>query len=77
VHESRGDSFFARYAPGFRRGLWTDADAYVEIWSEANSMMGVLWPVASELDVYVRPAGGFSSETFWRLFIRNIVVERI
>ncbi len=54
---------FDNYAPDFRRGLWVDSDAYVEIWSEANSMMGVLWPVASELDVYVRPTGGFSSET--------------
>jgi hypothetical protein len=51
------------YAPRFRRGLWTDSDAYVEIWSEANSMMGVLWPVANELDAYVRPTGGVSSDT--------------
>jgi len=54
---------FGEYAPYFRRGLSADSDAYVEIWSEANSMMGVLWPVVNELDVYVRPTAGFSSET--------------
>jgi hypothetical protein len=47
----------------FRRGLWADADAYVEIWSEANTMVGVIAPVTIELDVYLRPAAGFSSET--------------
>jgi hypothetical protein len=51
------------YAPGFRRELWHDTDAYVEIWCEANSMVGVIEPVTRELDVYLRPTQGFSSET--------------
>jgi hypothetical protein len=50
-------------ASGFRRTLWAESDAYVEIWSEANTMMGVLEPVTNELDVYLRPAQGLSSET--------------
>ena len=53
----------ATYAPGFRRELWGDVDEYVEIWAEADSMTGVLRPVTYELDVELRPAKGFSSET--------------
>lgn len=47
----------------YRRKLWTDDNPYVEIWSEAATMIGVLSGVTGELDVYLRPAGGFSSET--------------
>jgi hypothetical protein len=48
---------------GFRRSLWTGDDPYVEIWSEAATMIGVLSGVTNSLDVYLRPAQGFSSET--------------
>jgi hypothetical protein len=51
------------YAPTFRRTLWADSDVYVEIWSEAATMIGVLWPVCNELDVYLRPTEGTCSET--------------
>jgi hypothetical protein len=45
-------------AEDFRVELWTDVDAYLEIWSEAASMDAVLWPVAEEPDVFLRPAAG-------------------
>jgi hypothetical protein len=47
----------------FRRSLWDDSDVYVEIWSEAATMIGVLGPVCDELDVYLRPTEGECSET--------------
>ena len=60
--ESVGD-LIGSYAPDFRLSLWADSDVYVEMWSEAATMIGVLWPVCDELDVYLRPTEGACSET--------------
>src|SRR5262245_20473734 len=35
----------------YRRSLWDDQDAYVEIWCEKDTLTGVLWPVVHQWDV--------------------------
>ena len=48
----------------YRKSLWAESDAEVEIWLEKSALAGVLWPVTSEYDVPLMPTGGYSSETF-------------
>ena len=35
----------------YRKSLWADADAYVEIWLEKDALSGVVYPVTSMFDV--------------------------
>lgn len=48
----------------YRRALWNDQPAYVEIWSEKDAISGVLYEVAAAWDVPLMVVRGFSSETF-------------
>ena len=48
----------------YRKALWRDAEAYVEIWCEKDALAGVIYPVTSQYDVPLMVARGFSSETF-------------
>ena len=48
----------------YRKALWSDADAYVEVWCEKDALAGVILPVTSAYDVPLMIARGFSSETF-------------
>ena len=54
----------ARTARLYRRNLWRDADAYVEVWLEKDALAGVVSPVTSEFDVPLMVARGYSSLTF-------------
>ena len=49
---------------GYRRSLWQDADADVEIWCEKDALAGVIEKVTSEYDVPLMVSRGFTSETF-------------
>ena len=49
----------AAYA--YRVDLWSQADTYVEVWTESRSMAGVIRDVIDELGVPLYAAGGFSS----------------
>lgn len=40
-----------RTAVLYRRNLWSDADAYVEVWTEKDAISGVLYEVTSAWDV--------------------------
>ena len=51
----------AAYA--YRVDLWSQADTYVEVWTESRSMVGVIRDVIEELAVPLYAAGGFSSLT--------------
>src|SRR4051812_7139618 len=35
----------------YRKALWSDADCYVEIWLEKDTLSGVVWPITSLYDV--------------------------
>ena len=48
----------------YRRRLWDDAAAYVEIWIEKDALSGVVYPVTSEYDVPLMSAKGYPSLTF-------------
>lgn len=48
----------------YRRALWQDQNAYVEIWCEKDALAGVLSDVTREWDVPLMVSRGFASETF-------------
>jgi hypothetical protein len=51
-------------AATYRKALWADANATVEIWCEKDALAGVILPVTTEYDVPLMVTRGFSSETF-------------
>ncbi len=48
----------------YRKSLWRDNDARVEIWCEKDALAGVIFQITSMYDVPLMVARGFSSETF-------------
>ena len=48
----------------YRRAVWSDVDAYVEVWLEKDALAGVVEPVTSKYDVPLMVARGFSSLSF-------------
>jgi hypothetical protein len=48
----------------YRKALWADADAYVEIWLEKDALSGVVYPVTSTYDVPLMVARGYASLSF-------------
>jgi hypothetical protein len=48
----------------YRRNLWDDQDAYVEVWTEKHALAGVLMEETWELGVPLMVSRGFSSRTF-------------
>jgi hypothetical protein len=56
--------FIERHQHAYRRGLWTDADAYVEVWLEKEALAGVVVDVTDEFDVPLMVTKGFASESY-------------
>jgi hypothetical protein len=48
----------------YRKSLWADADAYVEIWLEKDALSGVVYPITSMYDVPLMVARGYASLSF-------------
>lgn len=48
----------------YRRALWSNQDAYVEIWCEKDTLAGVLYETTEAWDVPLMVVRGFSSETY-------------
>jgi hypothetical protein len=48
----------------YRRDLWDDQDAYVEVWVEKEALAGVLYEVTGEYDVPLMVVRGFPSKDF-------------
>jgi hypothetical protein len=48
----------------YRKALWTDADAYVELWLEKDALAGVILPVTAMFDVPLMVARGYASLSF-------------
>lgn len=55
---------FSWAARGYRKSLWTDADAYVEIWLEKDALAGVVVDVTDEFDVPLMVSRGYASLSF-------------
>src|SRR5262249_14596468 len=43
----------------YRKDLWVDADAYVEVWLEKDALAGVIYPTTSMYDVPLMVARGY------------------
>ena len=48
----------------YRKALWNDADAYVEIWLEKDALSGVVYPITEKFDVPLMVARGYASLSF-------------
>jgi hypothetical protein len=48
----------------YRKALWNDAGAYVEIWLEKDALSGVVYPITSAYDVPLMVARGYASLSF-------------
>jgi hypothetical protein len=48
----------------YRKALWADVDAYVEIWLEKEALAGVVLPVTAAYDVPLMVARGYPSLSF-------------
>lgn len=63
---SHGSLFSALYDTrrSYRRALWNDQDAYVEVWTEKDAIAGILYEVTAEWDVPLMTARGYASRSF-------------
>src|SRR6266508_1427017 len=43
----------------YRKSLWADADAYVEIWLEKDTLAGVIYPITALYDTALMVARGY------------------
>lgn len=48
----------------YRRALWAESDAYVELWCEKDALAGVLAEVTDSYDVPLMVSRGFASESY-------------
>jgi hypothetical protein len=48
----------------YRKSLWRDAGAYVEIWLEKDALAGVIYPITNTYDVPLMVARGYASLSF-------------
>jgi hypothetical protein len=48
----------------YRKSLWADANAQVEVWLEKDALSGVVFPITSAFDVPLMVARGYASLSF-------------
>lgn len=60
-------------AETYRRALWNDADEYVEVWCESDSIAGVIYDETDEWDVPLQVVRGMSSISYLYAAAQNIV----
>ena len=48
----------------YRKALWSDVPAYVEIWLEKDALSGVVYPITDMYDVPLMVARGYASLSF-------------
>jgi hypothetical protein len=48
----------------YRKALWADSDAYVEVWLEKDALAGVVMPITALYDVPLMVARGYASLSF-------------
>lgn len=64
-----------RTASMYRRNIWQDADAYVEVWCEKDALSGVLYSETSTYDVPLMVSRGFASRSFLHEAAQTIIYE--
>lgn len=65
----------AETAQFYRRSLWRDSDAYVEIWIEKDALTGVVLPITDEFDVPLMVARGYPSLSFLHSAAEHMAAE--
>lgn len=63
TYDSLQDALYTT-AMTYRRSLWQESDAYVEIWLEKDALAGVLFQVTEEWDVPLMVTRGYPSVSF-------------
>jgi hypothetical protein len=58
------DEALTNFASTYRRSLWTEQNAYVEIWTEKDAISGVMAQETSPWDTPLMVSRGFSSISF-------------
>ena len=58
------DAFLEITQKTYRRMLWIDQPAYVEVWCEKDALAGVLYEITNNWDVPLMVTRGFPSESF-------------
>jgi hypothetical protein len=48
----------------YRKALWSEIDAYVEVWLEKDALSGVVYPITAQFDVPLMVARGYASLSF-------------
>lgn len=56
----------------YRKALWDDIEAYVEIWLEKDALSGVVMPITEKFDVPLMVARGYASLSFLHSAARYI-----
>ncbi len=72
THDGLGD-FLANAAMTYRRDLWAQSSAYVEVWCESDSVAGVLGAITTEYDVPLMVVRGYCSVPFAWSAAQNIL----
>jgi hypothetical protein len=62
-------------AQTYRRALWDNQDAYVEVWTEKDALAGILLDVTREWDVPLMVSRGFSSISYLHSAAENILEQ--
>jgi hypothetical protein len=57
-------SYFENGRKAYRRALWDNQNAYIQIWCEKDAIAGILHDITAEWDVPLLVVRGYSSETF-------------
>jgi hypothetical protein len=58
------DAYLEEGARGYRRALWAQQPAYVEIWCEKDALAGIIAEVTRPWDVPLMVSRGFASESY-------------
>jgi hypothetical protein len=64
-----------RTAKFYRKSLWDEAGAYVEVWLEKDALAGVVVDVTSEYDVPLMVSRGYASLSFLHSAAENMEAE--
>ena len=68
-------SYFEHGRKAYRRALWDNQAAYVEVWCEKDAIAGILHDVTEEWDVPLLVVRGYTSETFAYNAAENIKAQ--
>jgi hypothetical protein len=69
------DQALRRTAETYRRAVWDEQDAYVEVWVEKDALAGVIYEVTEAWDVPLMVARGYASLSFLHAAAETIEAE--